>query len=226
LKDQSLSKLQKRVRAAQDESDAAVHFHEAWRPIVYDAELRKRMGTSYATNTFNLIRIALRREMLLALTRIWDADGRAIHLKNLIQTANDAEVIRSLANERGLGSWADMERDLRSKASEAQTIANKYFESNGKSRDAYKILLEVRGNFLAHNQIDRRNVPSDDEFDQKVENFYQDTLKIVELLLSVVNATSYNLEDTAKVFRRYSDYFWASARGERTEGHPSYRKPP
>jgi hypothetical protein len=50
----------------------AVTFHEVWKPAAYNEDLRERMGVSYATNAFYVVRTAVRREMLLALTRLWD----------------------------------------------------------------------------------------------------------------------------------------------------------
>jgi hypothetical protein len=46
------------------------HVHETWKPIAYDNDLHRRMRTSYATNTFNIVRVALRRKMVLALLRL------------------------------------------------------------------------------------------------------------------------------------------------------------
>ena len=64
-----IASLQKQVKAAQQEFDMAVMFHETWKPLAYDKDLHKRMGNSFATRTFLVVREALRREMLLALMR-------------------------------------------------------------------------------------------------------------------------------------------------------------
>ncbi len=52
--------LRESVSAAQQEFDMAVMFHETWKPTAYDDDLHRRMGSSYATHTFNVVRVALR----------------------------------------------------------------------------------------------------------------------------------------------------------------------
>jgi hypothetical protein len=76
-----IASLQKQVKAAQQEFDMAITFHETWRPIAYDEDLQKRMGKSSATQTFLVVRSALRREMLLALMRLWDKDQRNVGME-------------------------------------------------------------------------------------------------------------------------------------------------
>jgi hypothetical protein len=49
--------------------------------------------------------------------------------------------------------------------------------------------------------------------------------ELIRLLLSLVMAVAYNPEDTGHVYRHHAKFFWAGVRGERTEGHPSYRAP-
>jgi hypothetical protein len=76
--DLQLLNLQAKVTAAQQEFDLAVAFHEIWKPTVYDQKLHDRLGTSYATQAFRVVRTALRRELILALIRLWDKDDRAV----------------------------------------------------------------------------------------------------------------------------------------------------
>lgn len=78
--DIELDRAMRSVEAAVEEARLAIQFHETWRPTVFDAALLGRMGNSYATHSFHIIRIALRRELLLALTRIWDKDSKSIKL--------------------------------------------------------------------------------------------------------------------------------------------------
>ena len=44
-----IASLREQVNAAQQEFDMAIAFHETWKPAAYDADLHKRMGTSFAT---------------------------------------------------------------------------------------------------------------------------------------------------------------------------------
>jgi hypothetical protein len=43
-----IASLHESVKAAQQEFDMVVTFHETWKPIAYDNDLHRRMGTSYA----------------------------------------------------------------------------------------------------------------------------------------------------------------------------------
>ena len=76
INDPRITALRAKVTAAHEEFDMAVTFHEAWKPAAYDSDLHVRMGASYASHTFLTVRTALRREMLLALMRLWDNDSR------------------------------------------------------------------------------------------------------------------------------------------------------
>ena len=57
----------------------AIAFHEVWKPAAYDKSLHERMGVSLATNAFHVVQAALRREMLLALMRLWDRRAISWH---------------------------------------------------------------------------------------------------------------------------------------------------
>ncbi len=100
--DQRIAVLRTKVRAARQEFDLAVTFHELWKPAAYDDDLHKRMGVSSATNAFNVVRAALRREMLLALMRLWDKDGRAIGMQFFASAMREEFVIEALAAQRNI----------------------------------------------------------------------------------------------------------------------------
>jgi hypothetical protein len=92
--------LCEKVRAAQQVFDMAVTCHEVWKPASQDEELHKRLGVSYATQAFNVVHVALRREMVLALMRLWDNDQRAIGMQAIARALDDARVIDALTDDR------------------------------------------------------------------------------------------------------------------------------
>jgi hypothetical protein len=49
--------------------------------------------------------------------------------------------------------------------------------------------------------------------------------ELIRLLLHLVLAHAYNPDETGKVYRHHANLFWASVRGERSDGHPNYRAP-
>src|ERR1700676_4200853 len=100
IDDRKIASLGEKVNAAHQEFDMAVAFHEVWKPAAFDEDLHKRMGASYATNALFVVRAALRREMLLALMRLWDKDARAVGMNTIAATLGDKRVIDALAADR------------------------------------------------------------------------------------------------------------------------------
>jgi hypothetical protein len=100
MDDRKIALLREKVNAAHQEFDMAVTFHEVWKPAAFDEDLHKRMGASYATNAFFVVRAALRREMLLALMRLWDKDDRAVGMHSIAAKLGDKRVIDALAADR------------------------------------------------------------------------------------------------------------------------------
>src|SRR5579863_10450398 len=96
IDDPQIVSLKEHVTAAQQEFDLAVAFHEVWKPMAYDKDLLNRMGTSYATQAFAVVRTALRREMLLAMMRLWDTNKQAIRLTWVRAMIREREVIDAL----------------------------------------------------------------------------------------------------------------------------------
>ena len=130
-----IASLRKQVEAAQQEFDMAVRFHETWKPLAYDKDLHNRMGDSFATHTFLVVRLALRREMLLALMRLWDRDGRNVGMEfSIADLLRDQAVVHALAADRavriGMADEEDqMRSDLSQRASEAIALVEKYSET-------------------------------------------------------------------------------------------------
>jgi len=96
-----ISDLRMRVEAAREELDVATMFHEAWKPTAYDGELHDRMHESYSGHTFQLIRMALRRETVMALMRVWDNDPSAVNLR-FIAAELTRQTLQGLADKRGM----------------------------------------------------------------------------------------------------------------------------
>ena len=224
ITDPKIVSLRKSVKAAQEEFDMAVTFHETWKPSAYGADLHLRIGNSFAANTFNVVRLALRREMVLALMRLWDTRRDTVRLEHIAQTLRDGLVIDALAEDRAPFPEAtgQMKQDLGLRAGEAIALIERY--SRGGSHYAVREALQrIRHERLAHRDMTTATAAGASTTDQEIESFYRDNSEIVRLLLSVVNAVAYDPAQTGEVFRRYAAYFWAGVRGERTEGHPNYR---
>jgi len=229
IDDPKIIALREKVTAAQQEFDMAVTFHETWKPAAYDKSLHSRMGQSYASQAFLVARAALRREMVLALMRLWDTNPKAVRMQWIASVLREQPVINALARDRvnriGLPEAIDqMKDDLGTRAAEAVQLVNKYMEG-GSHATVLKKLQALRHERLAHRQLAPTTTPGASATDEEIEEFYQDNSKLIHILLSVVNAMAYDPEDTAKVYRHYAGHFWAAARGERTEGHPNYRPP-
>jgi hypothetical protein len=239
---QMISDLRKKVEAATEEFEIAVAVHETWKLAAFDQALRARLGRSRAAATFHVVRGALRREFLLALTRLWDNDSSAIRMKSITNTLCDKRVVDALAahceaqwGNHQIGGQDDSqdlrkkEREYgRSKSKELRENVTKILDivasySEGGSRSAVlKNLKELRNERLAHRQVEPSTGTNSSSYG--IETFYQHMATLIELLRSVVLHTSYNLEDVAGNHRRDGALFWGSVRGENTEGHPAYER--
>lgn len=232
--------LRRQVHAAHEEFFYAQQFHEAWRPTATDTALHERMGLSRATSTFNVIRAALRREMLLALIRVWDTNPKAVRMFSIANTLADKRVVAALAaahvaegkkrNVKTAG-FDDQEAEairryeIQWRAADVVAIISKYDES-GSGRQTFEYLKNLRNERLAHREVKEHADVAEgpNATDDDIEGFYQDTLTVIRLLKAVVEQTSYSPEQTASIFNRNAMLFWAGAKGERTEGHPNFRK--
>lgn len=218
--------LRDKVTAAQQEFDLAVTFHEVWKPGAYDVDLHRRMGTSYATQAFNVVLMALRREMVLAMVRLWDRDKRAVGMQAIADDIRTQAVMDALTKERadkmGIhGAETQLRADLDKKAAEVLALVARY-DHGGTGEDVLQRLRNLRNTRLAHRQATSIAPHSADLTDKEIEGFYQDNSKLIHILLSLVNAHAYDPEHTVGLYRLYAGHFWAAVRGEQTEGHPNY----
>jgi AbiU2 len=229
---QIIQELRQKIRAAQEEFDLAVTFHEVWKPGAYDTNLHGRMGTSYATQAFNVVLMALRREMVLAMVRLWDKDSRsrAVGMQAIADDIRNLDVMAALTKERAdkmgiSGVEPQLRVDLDKKAAEVLILVAKY-DQGGSDADVLQRLRNLRNTRLAHRQTTPGAPHSADLTDKEIEGFYQDNSKLIHILLSLVDGHAYDPGETAGVYRHYAGHFWAGVRGEQTEGHPNYRGRP
>jgi hypothetical protein len=245
---QVIEGFKKIADTARQEIELAVMFHETWRPAAYDTGLHARIGTSYAAHAFQIIRLSLRRELLLALTRVWDTNKQAVRMSLIADRLRDKKFFEALVQYRagriGLRSrFAPdaMRKALTPKRDQILELIGKY-SVNGTAFEVLEKLKMQRHQHLAHRQLPKAPVApagpetpkqQDEEgkppvwaTDDEIETFYQDNLEIMRLLLSLVQGLAFDLSEASDVYKHHAKYFWASARGERTEGHPDYHPPP
>ncbi|WP_247392538.1 hypothetical protein [Ralstonia pseudosolanacearum] len=231
--DKRLEHLKGLVNAAQDEIILAVMLHETWKPTAYDDSLHRRMGHSYATHTFQIVRSALRREMLLTLARLWDTNPKALRMTKVEDMLRDKTFFDSLVAQRAarLSSRFDvtqvMRETLEPKRDQVLGLIRKYLVG-GEEAPVLQKVRALRHQRLAHRQVNADRLETDPEdvgvTDKEIEAFYVDTIEIVTLLLSLVLATAFDIgAEATSVYQNHARFFWAAVRGERTEGHPYYR---
>ncbi|WP_144155456.1 hypothetical protein [Paraburkholderia sp. BCC1885] len=227
-----IADLERQIDIALEEITLVIGLHESWKPMAYDEALIDRMGTSFATGTFSVIRRALRREMLMALMRIWDDDKRAISIRRIVSALREPGLFDALVRLRAEATTGGfqiilaehIESNFRERIERVGQLCDKY-ESNGIASDVMKRLVIFRNTSLAHRQKEARTAAHRSAKDEAVEAFYLDTRTIVEDLMHVVRSTAIDMKDTAQVYGLYARFFWEAVRGERTLGHPSYREP-
>jgi len=225
-----INQVKDAVKAAEGEIALAIMFHETWKPTAYDEGLHDRLGDSFATHSFQIVRMSLRREMLLALLRLWDTNVAALRMTAIADKLRDKTFFEALvavrASSIGLSSVgvADAMRNaLKPKKEAVVKLVGKYKDGSGKH--VLENLRTLRNERLAHRQIAPASPSMADATDEEIEAFYSDNLELVRLLLSLVCATAFDLTEAAEVYRHHAKFFWASVRGERTKGHPNYRRP-
>jgi hypothetical protein len=230
ISDPKIERLRKMVEAAEQEIGTAIMAHEVWKISAFDTDLHQRMGVSYATKAFHIVRDALRRETLLGLMRLWDRDERAIGLEDIAKTLEDPAVIDALVLNSAKRIGIDgAERSIR------ETFERKAFNIIGHVRqyseggdlyDVRKRLRDIRNKRLAHREVAEFAPGELSVTDQEVETFYLDMLETVRLLLSLVIARAFDLTEAADVYKFHAKKFWDGVRGDRTEGHPDFRPHP
>lgn len=229
IDDPRIVALKLKVTAAQEEFDMAVTFHEIWKPVAYDQELHSRLGDSYATQAFLVTRMALRREMVLALVRLWDTNPKALKMQSIWNDLRDKQIVDALALDRAsrtvfLDVLDQMREELGKRADGAIALIAKYMEG-GSGDHVLKALRNLRNERLAHRQLSPATATGATATgatatDQEIEQFYQDNSKLIQLLLGLVNAMAYDPEDTAGVFRHYAMCFWKRVQQDTKAGTP------
>lgn len=205
---------------------------KAWKPTAFDKALHERIGRSYAGNTFLVIRQALRREMLLALLRIWDKSRGTVRLRDISKALRNQQTMELLTAPRPtdppIPKYFEKEiRDhLQPTARDIIKIIEKYLPTSGKS--PFPRLKALRNEQLAHRQFKATPVEThaQDDLDKEVEALYQDTSELVRLLWHLIMRTAFNPSEAAEVYAVYARHFWAGVSGEKTAGHPNFRAPP
>jgi AbiU2 len=226
-----IADLQKWVQAAQEEFDLAVVFHEIWKPAAYDAGLHARTGTSYATQTFRVVNTALRREMIMALMRVWDNSKKDnLRMEDIGRKISKRTVMNALVTECAIrmgiaGAEAEIRSTLDEKAAQVARIVAKYGQG-GSRHSVFNMIRHLRDKRLAHRDLAPATATRPSVDDEDIEEFFQDNSVLIQALVGLVNRMAYNPSDTARVFRHYANHFWADVRGERTEGHPHVHAPP
>lgn len=116
-----------------------------------------------------------------------------------------------------------MREALEPKRDDILRLVRKYTDGSEQSTVLERLRM-LRHEQLAHRQAHQPTDPATFRHtDEEVEVFYQDTLEIVRLLLSVFLATAFDIaREGGGVYRHHAEFFWGAARGERTEGHPRY----
>jgi AbiU2 len=182
IDDPAIRRLQAQVQKASKVFDDAIAFHETWKPAAYDTALHERIGHSYAANTFLVVRQALRREMLLALTSLWDRDRNALSMRSIANALESRSIVEFLSAESAaqwdnlhgidLSDVPEAERsstaeaarqreaefgrlmgaELQKHAEAAVAIIRKY-DQGGACHMTFKRLMSLRNEHLAHRQI-------------------------------------------------------------------------
>ena len=226
----SIGKLQGALKAVERNMDMATGLHEVWKPTAFDNALHERMGISFASHAFNVVKTALRREMLLALVRVWDktqgTQSLSVVVRSLREPTTWADLVAHRTASLGYRFLDDAVESTLVEIRDEVFAINDAYSKEGTQYHVLHRLVKLRNVDLAHSQAAEAGAKRGvDSFDEQVEEIYRDTQRIVSKLLSLVNGNAYSYIDVGHVYAHYAKRFWASVRGENTEGHPDYRPP-
>ena len=73
--EQRVERLRASVEAAFEEFTLVMRLYETWRPAAFDQDIFDRMGPSYASHAFLLIREVLAREIVLGRVAVCGSKG-------------------------------------------------------------------------------------------------------------------------------------------------------
>ena len=138
--------LRERVNAAVREYHTIVQFHESWKIAAQDKALHGRVSHSFAGQTFLIVRRALRREMLLGLSRLWDHHTEAIKIISIADDLENPTIFEFV--------WPNtlVYAGSSGQAAEAAALIRRY-EKGGSSHSVLSRLRNLRNQHLAHRQI-------------------------------------------------------------------------
>ncbi|GHE06257.1 hypothetical protein GCM10008024_40050 [Allgaiera indica] len=68
----------------------------------------------------------------------------------------------------------------------------------------------LRDTQLAHRQVRPVPIPSSEDFDQAVEDFFRETSVLVNGLMSLVQGVACDLSEAAEVYAFYAKCFWTT----------------
>ena len=231
-----VAKLKAAVLVVREEFELAAAFHEAWKPMAYDTDLQARMGYSFATHTFRTIRLALRREMLMALVRLWDTHPKAVGMDKIARALRDARVISVLAREREMRSMFSEEEHLDANVA-FRAAATAMFEDEGRKEGQKQVALlheqvriaqsgiaeyqrggskhstlsaleGVRNERLAHRELLSTATSQRPGIDAEIQAFYLDMQRLIVNLVQVTENNHLVLEEVGKAHGEAAKLFW------------------
>lgn len=171
----------------------------------------------------------------MGLLRLWDRSKGGVRIDKIAASVRKQETIEGLLEARSVTKHArssgmvgaesildEMRENLKSHATAFLEVMNKY-DDNGEGAALLKKFRTLRHERLAHFDISATSAPEKNATDQEIDQFYSDSTNMVQVLRGLVLAEFFDPAEAADVHRYYAKYFWASVRGERTEGHPNFR---
>ncbi len=243
--------LGRKTRAVVEEFDSVIMFHETWKPSAFDQAVLGQMGKSYATHAFHIIRAALRREVVLGISRLWDAHPNSDSFRSITIMLQNGRLIDALAAERE-ADYRDSPINLVNRLRGGERKSFIKFICETKTRDAplegvkfraqvkdvldliesydrdltfqktLCLIKNVRDKRLAHRDKKAASTTGTDILDSQVEDLYQKMFALLRMLRLATENASYDPLKTARIHAQYAQLFWRSVKGEKTPGHPDY----
>jgi len=229
--DKEVAHLRAAVAAAFDELLMVLAFYQAWLPAATDQKLMERLGESRAAQAFEVIRLALQREVVLGLMRLWDKNPDAVKIMSMRELLRGKDFIRRLIADRSarlnMRSTHVSERLAEKLVPQYKDLVraiNEYMPGRPK-HDIYKRMRDIRDQRLAHRQVEGEAGGLPGVLKHEIDTMMKDTVHIVHTLADTVGGVWFDPEQAGAMYRDNAQLFWNSVKGEKTPGHPDYSGP-
>jgi len=210
----TVEQICQQCKVAEEELLHVISIHANWRVATLDEDIFGQFDGTYAAHTFKAVRVALRREVIMGLSRIWDTRHDTINFLKIAQSLRDQTTHDAIM----LGNYRDRANDpefRKACVTKRDEVCNTIERLLARIRpEMMRRVRQIRDTHLAHRGVQERRqtapVQGATYDDRAVDWLYVQSIKVVELLFEVVFARGSSFATASGVDEYYARHFWRS----------------